>query len=56
MEEYPIELIMEMREVYKVILERISHTGEMLESDVLFSKIYKARFEPFLYKLLNKGD
>jgi hypothetical protein len=53
--ECPKELIAEMREIYKLILERISYTGEMLESDVLFSKLYKSQFEPLLYKLY-KGD
>jgi hypothetical protein len=55
MEKYPDELVLEMKEIYKLILERIVHTGEMLESDVLFSKVYKTKFEHLAYKLI-KGD
>ena len=50
------KIVKDMYEIYKVILERISHTGDMLESDVLFSKLYKTTFEPLLYKLINEGD
>ena len=55
MKDYPAELVKEMYEIYKVILERLSCTSDMLESDVLFSKLYKSQFEPLLYKLY-KGD
>lgn len=50
------KFVRDMYEIYKLILERISHTGEMLESDVLFSKLYKNKIEPLLYKLNEKGD
>ena len=50
------KIIRDMYEIYKVILERISHTGETLESDILFSKLYKTTFEPLLYKLMKEGD
>ena len=50
MEEYPEQLVFKMREIYKVILERIVDTGETLESDILFMKLYKTEFEHLAYK------
>ena len=55
MEKYPNELIYDMKEIYKTILERIVHTGETQESDILFIKLYKTEFEHLAYKLM-KGD
>ena len=55
MQEYPEELVIQMKEIYKLILERIVDTGEMFESDVLFSKLYKTQFEHLAYKF-SKGD
>ena len=52
MEKYPDKLIQEMREIYKVILERIVHTGETQESDILFIKLYKNEFEHLHFKLI----
>lgn len=55
MENYPEHFLLEMREIYKAILERIVDTGEMLDSDVLFMKTYKTRFQGLIYKLM-KGE
>lgn len=52
MDDYPTELIYDMKEIYKTILERIVHTGETQESDVLFIKLYKTKFEHLAYKLI----
>ena len=52
MEDYPNDLIYDMKEIYKNILERIVHTGETQESDILFIKLYKTKFEHLVYKLI----
>jgi hypothetical protein len=52
---YPDKIIYDMREIYKSILERIVHTGETQESDILFIKLYKSEFEPLHFKLI-KGE
>lgn len=53
MDEYKEKFAYKMREIYKLILERVVDTGEMQESDVLFIKLYKEEFE--LVKPI-KGD
>lgn len=55
METYSEDLLNKMREIYKCILERVVDTGEFLESDVLFMKLYKEKFEIQAVKLV-KGD
>lgn len=51
-EKYPDKLIYDMREIYKVILERIVHTGETQESDILFIKLYKSEFEHLANRIM----
>lgn len=51
MEKYPDKVLYDLREIHKTILERIVHTGETQESDILFIKLYKTEFEPKVYKL-----
>lgn len=41
---YDIDLCSKMREIYKLILERIVDDGEILESDILFIRLYKEKF------------
>lgn len=55
MQEYPKELILEVKEIYKAILERIVETGETQDSDILFIKLYKTKFQHLVYKLM-QGD
>ena len=45
MEKYPNELYKEMREIYRAILQRIVDTGETEESDIMFMKLFKTKFE-----------
>ena len=45
MEKYPEELCVEMREIYKTIIKRIVDTGKTEESDTLFIRLYKTKFE-----------
>ena len=39
------DILYQMREIYKSILQRIVDTGETQESDILFMKLYKTEFE-----------
>jgi hypothetical protein len=55
MEKYPDKVLIALHEIHKTILERIVHTGETQESDILFIKLYKTEFEPKIRKLY-KGD
>ena len=55
MEKYPKKILLDLHEIHKTILERIVHTGETQESDVLFMKLYKTEFEHLIYELL-KGE
>ncbi len=52
MEDYKREIAYKMREIYKTILERIVHTGETQESDILFIKLYKNEFESLACKMM----
>jgi hypothetical protein len=52
MEKYPEKVVLDLREIHKSILERITHTGEIEESDILFMKLYKAEFEQLACKIL----
>lgn len=45
MEKYSEELCQEMREIFKAIIKRIVDTGKTEESDVLFLRLYKTKFE-----------
>ena len=45
MEKYPEELCTNMREIYKLIIKRIVDTGKTEESDILFIRLYKTKFE-----------
>ena len=45
MEKYPEELCTKMREIYKLIIKRISGEGKLEETDVLFIHLYKTEFE-----------
>lgn len=56
MEKYPEELVIEIHEIYKLILERIVDTGETQESDLLFIKLYETKFRHLAYKLMVKGE
>lgn len=56
MEQYPEELVIEMHEIYKAILERIVDTSETQESDMLFINLYENKFRHLAYKLIIKGD
>lgn len=52
MEKYPDKILYDLKEIHKSILERIVHTGETQESDILFMKLYKTEFEHLVYKLM----
>ena len=45
MEKYPEELCTKMREIYKAVIKRIVDTGKTEESDILFLRFYKTKFE-----------
>ena len=45
MEKYPEELCTKMREIFKAIIKRIVDTGKTEESDMLFIRLYKTKFE-----------
>lgn len=52
MEKYPANVLLALHEIHKTILERIVHTGETQESDILFIKLYRTEFEQDVYKIL----
>lgn len=45
MEKYLEELCGEMREIYKLMMKRIREEGKLLETDVLFMRLYKTKIE-----------
>ena len=45
MEKYPEELCIKMREIFKAVMKRIVDTGKTEESDMLFIRLFKTKFE-----------
>lgn len=45
MEKYSQQLVKKMREIYKAVIKRIVDTGKTEESDILFIRLYKTKFE-----------
>ena len=39
------QVLLKLREIYKLIIKRISETGKIEESDILFIRLYKTEFE-----------
>lgn len=45
MEKYSEQLVEKMREIYKLIIKRISDEGKLEESDVLYIHLFKTEFD-----------
>lgn len=45
MEKYTEEFATKMREIFKAIMKRIVDTGKTEESDMLFIRLFKTKFE-----------
>ena len=45
MGKYPEEVVFKLREIYKLIIKRISDEGKLEETDVLFIHLFKTEFD-----------
>lgn len=45
MGKYPEEVVFKLREIYKLIIKRISDEGKLEESDVLYIHLFKTEFD-----------